>query len=470
MKQLLLHPLIFTLIIGAALVYLALGFQLINTNSSRSKIFEKICMVLLILSISGGGGFSILSKFHPETLYFNSKTLPSIIMQIGVYFICCLFLYSRLKNTLKDSINSLFFLIRSNPFFCFYNLIVLLASILSRTPYYTLKASIVFLLTNLVFIYTAKQCKIKELFILLLWYHTVVLLMSVLHGNHGDSWSGVFGHKNPFGTTMALTAILLYLQSVRVPKYRWLFLGLAALAIFCVQKSTSGMAKVLLIVLVCLLGFLSFIRRLPPRLAFACMGVFLAIGVSLVILITENAEYIIVEKLGKDMTLTGRTYIWPLVVQAINKSPWIGYGYQGFWQPWLPEPNPALHIVTPSGFIAMHSHNGFLDMALDLGWVGLSLFILSLLTNIYYGVLYLTRSKEPESVLPLLIFTWIVITNITEVSINTISTSWIFYVLMTARLSLDNALANFTGNPQLQEPLTLESRLPLNRSSPREAE
>jgi O-antigen ligase len=200
------------------------------------------------------------------------------------------------------------------------------------------------------------------------------------------------------------------------------------------------------------------------------MGVFLAIGVSLVILITENAEYIIVEKLGKDMTLTGRTYIWPQVVQEINKRPWIGHGYQGFWQPWLPEPNPALHMVTPSSFRAMHSHNGFLDMALDVGWVGLSLFILSLLTNIYYGVLHLTRSKEPESVFPLLIFSWIVIINITEVGINSISPSWIFYVLMTARLSLDNALANFTSNPQLQEPLTLEPRSALHRASPRDSE
>lgn len=451
MKQLLLHPLIFTLIIGTALVYLPLAFQLINTNINLVEKFEKVCIFLLLLSIGGGGGFSLLNKFNPDTLYITGKTLPSMIMQLGVYLLCCLFLASRLRKTLKDSINIIFTLVKNHPFFCFYHLAALLSSLLSQNPGLALRTNIVIVVTALVFIYVGKQYRMKELFTMVVWYHTVLLLMSVLQGNHGESWTGVLGHKNQFGPTMALTAVLLYLQSVRLPKYRWLFLGLAALAIFCVQKANSGMAKVVLMVLISLLGFLRFVRRLPPRLAFACMGVFLAIGMALVIFLTENAEYIVVEKLGKDMTLTGRTYIWPLVIAAINKRPWLGYGYQGFWQPWRGDANLGLEIITPDGFIAMHSHNGFLDMALELGWGGLSLFIISLLMNIYYGVRHLTRSKGPESVLPLLIFTWIVITNITEVGINLISRSWVFYVLMTARLTMNQGLEDFRSNSKFQE-------------------
>jgi O-antigen ligase len=290
--------------------------------------------------------------------------------------------------------------------------------------------------------------------------------MSVFRGNHGGAWTGVFAHKNAFGLTMALVPIVMYLQSVRIPKYRWLFLGLAALAVFCVQKSQSGMAKVLFILLLSLLGFLRFIKRLPPRLAFASMGMFLAIGISLLILISENAEYIIVEKLGKDMTLTGRTYIWSLVVPAINRHPWLGYGYQGFWQPWRGLENPANIIRHPKfgDFIPMHSHNGFLDMALNVGWVGLALFILSLLVNLYYGVQHLTRSKGPESVLPLVVLTWAVMSNITENGIDTITSSWILYVVMTARLTMDNTLDNFRGKPQLQESYN-QSRLRLNSSN-----
>lgn len=471
MKQIIFSPFIFPIVLSVVIIYFSIAFLLFNGNKKYSIFLEKTLIILIIIAIYGGGGISLLSKIHPEVLYIRNATapqgatLPGIIMASGSYFIFGLLLYSRLQTTLKDYLFVCFSLIAINPFFCLYSLIVLFSSFLSDTPAYTVRASLIFLATNALFIYIGKQYSFKDLFSILVWVHLELLLMSVFRGNHGGAWTGVFGHKNTFGLTMAIVPILMYLQSVRIPKYKWLFLGLAALAVFCVQKSSSGMGKLLLILLFSLLGFLRFIKRLPPRLAFACMGVFLAIGISLLILISENAEYIIVDKLGKDMTLTGRTYLWSLVVPAINRHPWVGYGYQGFWQPWRGLENPANIIRHPKfgDFIPMHSQNGFLDIALNVGWVGLTLFILSLLTNIYYGVRHLTRSRGPESVLPLVVLTWVVMSNITEVGINAIASSWIFYVLMTARLTMDNALENFRGNPQLQESYN-QSRPPLNSS------
>ncbi len=464
MKQLLLNPLILSLLALAALIYIAIGFQLISANSRWTKLFERVCVNLLMLSISGIV-IGLWGKFNPETLYMIDKTLPSMVLQLGSYAICLVFLYSRLRHTLKNSIFVLFSFIQLNPAFCLYVFFLTLSFLWSVAPTYTLKASLVFLGITLFFAYVGKEYSMKELFNLLLWHHTVLLVMSLIfRASIGDGWSGVLGHKNPFGFTMALTVIFLYVQSVATPKYKMVFLSLAALAVICVQKANSGMGKVLLVVLISLLVFLRFIRRLPPRLAFASMGVFLAVGVSLVILITENAEYIIVEKLGKDMTLTGRTLFWPLVVNAINKHPWLGYGYQAFWQPWLGEANPASGIRTPN-FIPQHSHNGYLDMGLYLGWFGLALFIVSLLTNIYYAVLHLTRNKNPESVLPLVIFTWIILSNITENGIERIAPSWMFYVLMTARLTLDRVESKFSRNTQFQKPVPVELSALFNSSS-----
>jgi O-antigen ligase len=187
------------------------------------------------------------------------------------------------------------------------------------------------------------------------------------------------------------------------------------------------------------------------------------------ILITENAEYIIVEQLGKDLSISGRTYFWPLVVNAINKHPIFGYGYQGFWQPWRTIDNPALPIRTPKlgDFIPEHSHNGFLDMGLDIGWLGLAFFIISLLINIYHGVVHVIRTNEYESSMPLIIFTWLIITNVTETGIATISFVWILYILMTARLTMDNTLETLRINSQHQRQTSweLESISETNRTS-----
>lgn len=475
MKQLILNPVIFSLLLLMGIVYLLICFQLFNRYDRGIITFEKICVLLLLMSI-GGFKLGLFGKFAPSALYLPGKKLYSLALQVGIYSGCLLLVSSRWKIYFKHSTYFLSSLSQQNPFFVIHIFWIFICSLLSETPEYTLKASLVYILTTVFFIYIGKQFTWQELFDLLLWYQLIILLLSVFYclfipsvGRPTGSWIGVFTHKNALGPMMSMSAIFLYLQSLRVPKYRWLFLSLAGLSVFTLQQANSGMAKVLFIVLISLLGAIRFIRRLPPRLAFALMGFFLAIGVAFMILITENAEYIIVDQLGKDLSLTGRTYFWPLVVNAINKHPIFGHGYQGFWQPWRGIDNPALPIRSPrlGGFIPEHSHNGFLDIGLDIGWLGLALFIISLLINIYYGVVHVIRNKEVESSIPLVIFTWLIITNVTETGIATISFVWILYILMTARLTMDNTLDNLRINSQRQRGIDweLESITETNRSS-----
>ncbi len=475
MKQLILNPVIFSLLLLIGLIYLLICFQLFNRYGRGTRTFEKICILLLLLSI-GGFKLGLFGKFTPSALYLPGKKLYSLALQVGIYSGCLLLVSSRWKIYLKHSTYFLSSLSQQNPFFIIHISWIFICSLLSETPGYDLKASLVCLLTTIFFVYIGKQFTWQELFDLLLWYQLIILLLSVFYclfipsvGRPTGSWIGVFTHKNALGPMMSMSTIFLYLQSLRVPKYRWLFLSLAGLSVFTLQQANSGMAKVLLVVLISLLGVIRFIRRLPPRLAFALMGFFLAMGVALMILITENAEYIIVEQLGKDLSISGRTYFWPLIVNAINKHPVFGYGYQGFWQPWRGIDNPALPIRSArlGNFIPEHSHNGFLDMGLDIGWLGLAFFLISLGINIYYGVLNVIRNKEAESAMPLVIFTWLIITNVTETGMASISFIWILYVLMTARLTMDNTLDNLRINSQRQRQTSweFESMSETNRTS-----
>jgi O-antigen ligase len=145
--------------------------------------------------------------------------------------------------------------------------------------------------------------------------------------------------------------------------------------------------------------------------------------------------------LKKDMTLTGRTEFWPLIIDRVNHSnPLFGYGVQGFWQSWRGLENPAYGIVAiRSGFVPPHSHNGFMEILCELGWVGLLLFTLSFFNNIFRGIKYLTKASFPESGLPLYLLTFILMTNLTEGGVFAVSGFWCWYVVLSVRLSLDLA-------------------------------
>lgn len=75
--------------------------------------------------------------------------------------------------------------------------------------------------------------------------------------------------------------------------------------------------------------------------------------------------------LGREETLTGRSEIWETLIPYALKEPIIGYGFGGFWT------NEMKKIA-----IVGHAHNGYLDMILSLGFVGLGILCLFLLSFI----------------------------------------------------------------------------------------
>lgn len=66
--------------------------------------------------------------------------------------------------------------------------------------------------------------------------------------------------------------------------------------------------------------------------------------------------------LGRDETLTGRSDIWAILVPYALRKPIWGHGVGGFW-------TDAMREATSS-----HAHNGYLDIILDIGFVGHILF------------------------------------------------------------------------------------------------
>ena len=82
---------------------------------------------------------------------------------------------------------------------------------------------------------------------------------------------------------------------------------------------------------------------------------------------------------GKDATLTGRTALWEGARLAAEQKPWLGLGLEGFWY----YDSGAAQTLNENDFkpygTRLTFHNAYLEVRVHLGYVGLALFIYSLI-------------------------------------------------------------------------------------------
>ncbi len=76
--------------------------------------------------------------------------------------------------------------------------------------------------------------------------------------------------------------------------------------------------------------------------------------------------------------LTGRLDIWAAVTALIEQRPVLGWGWISYWAPWV-EPFDDLVIIR--GVRYLQAHNAWLDVLLQLGWIGLIVFTILIVTT-----------------------------------------------------------------------------------------
>jgi len=124
--------------------------------------------------------------------------------------------------------------------------------------------------------------------------------------------------------------------------------------------------------------------------------------------------------LNRQETLTGRTDIWEYLIPYAMDKIILGHGYGGFWT--------DAHRAASSS----HAHNGYLDIILDLGLVGLALFSLYLLQCCRYSQRIMMQDFEWGS-LCLTILIIMLVHNIGESSLTSLSglgSALILFLLM----------------------------------------
>jgi len=130
------------------------------------------------------------------------------------------------------------------------------------------------------------------------------------------------------------------------------------------------------------------------------------------------------ETMGRDSTLTGRTEIWSTVL-SVAENPFVGTGYESFW---LPERIQRLWDVF--GLHINEAHNGYLEVYLNLGWIGVALLAVLIVTG-YRNVSVAFRRDPDAGGLRLAYFIAAVVYSFTEAGFRTMSLIWIVFLLAT---------------------------------------
>jgi O-antigen ligase len=320
----------------------------------------------------------------------------------------------------------------------------------SGFPEITLRRSINFVGATFYGIYLGTRYDLNQQVKLVSWGFGVVALMSLIFGTalrkyglmggiHAGAWRGIYMHKNSLGIQMSLSAVIFLILLMGSDRRKWTTWAGFVLSCVLVILSRSSTAIVNLITLASLIPLCSILRfRWNFRVPIFMVTLMLLGGVS--VILPAYIEHLF-GALGKDMTLTGRTVLWPYVWEMIEKRPWLGYGYEGFWRGWDSESALIWRVV---GWTPPHAHNGFLELLLTFGWLGTLIYLLGFFINFFKSLTLVHLNKAPQAFWPVVYLTFTILTNISEKNILA-GMGWSLYVALTL-LPISRFNEDFTTN------------------------
>jgi len=286
----------------------------------------------------------------------------------------------------------------------------------------------VLIFTTLIAGYIGVRYDIGQFINILIWigciFATASFLMAWLEPEIGmtfarpynGAWRGIFWHRNHLGSLMALfNAVFLFKIvesfSKRLIKPLIFNFFFYALTLLLVRMSASATGLILFM----LLNFGFFVGwawvnwgwRLQP------IHYYLLAIVSFVAFILGmlNLDYLL-GFVNRNSSLTGRIPLWNYLINlVINQRPLIGFGFGAIWN-FASFRNDTARLVNWL-YAVQIGDNGFIDIFLHLGIVGLILFVTVIILTCIRAIKFAINQRTLFGQFPLLLMGYIVVANIT---------------------------------------------------------
>ena len=217
--------------------------------------------------------------------------------------------------------------------------------------------------------------------ILLIKYYP---LLGRVYGRYSGAqmWVGVGQQKNQLGRLCAISALFLgfalyqYWRRHRKPRdFRnraWADAAMLLVSLYLLIGSESSTSLVSLFLGVVVFTLVCLFRRwrltVPRSGLLTATALLIALGIVTPFIGGTDVAGL-TRLLGRDRTLTGRTEIWADVLPVRAERPLLGYGLGSFW---TDARRKTYDIPT--------AHNGYLDVLLELGDIGLVVYVVWLLS------------------------------------------------------------------------------------------
>lgn len=203
----------------------------------------------------------------------------------------------------------------------------------------------------------------------------VSIVLALLVPSIGASqagWRGIFGHKQGCAAAAMfwlITTLHWRCSGVYQKCFRAMCVVMCVLLIVMSRSRTGwGLALVALF----LIGAIWLLQKFPATQAITIflLGLPAAVAASFGIYLYIPFLLSIV---GKDPTLGQRTIIWAAAWDAAKMHPLLGYGFAAFWKGLY---GPSHGVVLIAGWGLQQAQDGFLDVWLGIGGVGVALVVI----------------------------------------------------------------------------------------------
>lgn len=385
--------------------------------------------------------------FFPWHHYSDTNNLSGMVALIVInglmWLISGLIIIYLLKiqNTLK-------------PFFQFWKkqllllcfiLIAFFSIFWSISPLISTYKVIVLLGSTLLGAYIGSRFEISRWLDFLFWFGAVLIILcfafvfmfpglgTMPQPPYYGAWCGIFWNRNQMGILMALinSIILFRTFSEFNKKNGEIFIDgfFYILSLWLIYKASSATGYILTIVLTAMIFCIFLWLKYHAKLQKKHYAIALVLLIVFVIVIFINFEFVL-GLFNRSASLTGRIPMWTYLFQNVfSKSPWLGYGFGAVWSSG-PFRN-GLSQVVGWRYPVTIGDNGFIDISLYVGIVGLILFLGVLFSALMRSIKLILNRPAIINFFPIVFLVFALLANVSfSLFFETESLIWIILVAL----------------------------------------